>query len=64
MELPRSQLEHFAASYIQALWRRRRAKAKVAFSEGASSFSIGALCNFFHTGILTPHRAKAKSPTG
>ncbi|CAL8171965.1 unnamed protein product [Prunus armeniaca] len=27
-ELPRSQLEHFAASSIQAFWRRRRAKAK------------------------------------
>ncbi|KAL6290205.1 hypothetical protein ACE6H2_007715 [Prunus campanulata] len=26
--LPRSQLEHFAASYIQAFWRRRLAKAK------------------------------------
>ncbi|XP_021807148.1 cyclic nucleotide-gated ion channel 1-like [Prunus avium] len=64
MELPRSQLEHFAASYIQALWRRRCAKAKVACSEGASSFSIGALCNFFHAGILTPHRAKAKGRTG
>lgn len=27
-ELPRSQLEHFAASSIHAFWRRRRAKAK------------------------------------
>ncbi|CAB4288262.1 unnamed protein product [Prunus armeniaca] len=27
-KLPRSQLEHFAASSIQAFWRRRRAKAK------------------------------------
>ncbi|CAL2274718.1 unnamed protein product [Prunus armeniaca] len=61
-ELPRSQLEHFAASSIQAFWRRRhRAKAKGAFSEEASSFSIGAFCNFFHTGILAPRRAKAKA---
>ncbi|BBH08280.1 cyclic nucleotide gated channel 1 [Prunus dulcis] len=49
-ELSRSQLEHFAASSIQAFWRHRhRAKAKGAFSEEASSFSIGAFCNFFHT---------------